>query len=367
MKSNHWLFCGLVAMTAASAWSQDGARSGGAPAAAEAYAKDVVLDPPAQATVKNDAVRVRGLPALAGDVLANLSRGGTVTVFEQFTLAKPKTNEPASWSRVALPTNVAVWVSADFVNTNTMTASSRLNVRAGPSEAYNVVARLDKGTPVAEVRRAGGWIQIAPPTNACGFVASEFLVLQTPASPPPAPEPVAPPPVVASAPEPAPAPAPPVQPAPAEATNTTPPVVAVAPEPVATPAPPVEPAPAEVTNATPPVAAAAAIVAPEPVAAAPTNTIAPPAPPAPTESVAEMKPRVVTREGVVHRALNIQAPTDYELIDTRSGALTEYLQSGDKNFKAYLGSRVTVTGPEMLDGRWPKTPILQVQTVDLLP
>jgi hypothetical protein len=80
-----------------------------------------------------------------------------------------------------------------------------------------------------------------------------------------------------------------------------------------------------------------------------------------------MKPRIVTREGVVRKALNLQAPTDYELIDIRSGALTEYLMPRDNNFKNYVGVRVSVTGPEMLDNRWPKTPVLQIQSVDLLP
>jgi hypothetical protein len=310
-----------------------------------AFAKDVVLDPPAQATVKGEPVHVRGEPSLAGDALTNLSRGETVTVFEQLTLAKPKPGEPTNWSRIALPANTPVWVFADYVNTNTMTVSTRLNVRAGPSEAFNVVARLDKGTPVTEVRRAGGWIQIVPPTNAFGFVASEYLVLQTPPAPP-APPPVAPPPAVTVPAEPVATPAPPVEPAPAEATNTPPPVVAETPV--------VAPAPA----------------APEPVAPPPGNSVPPPAPPPPPAPVAtgdELKPRVVTREGFVRRALNVQAPTDYQLIDIRSGALTEYLLSNDKNFKVYLGARVSVTGPEMLDSRWPKTPVLQVQTIDLLP
>ena len=77
----------------------------------------------------------------------------------------------------------------------------------------------------------------------------------------------------------------------------------------------------------------------------------------------------MTREGYVRKALNIQAPADYELRDINSGAVTEYLQpdAQDKNFKKYTGARVSVTGPEWLDRRWPKTPILQIQTVDLVP
>ncbi len=74
------------------------------------------------------------------------------------------------------------------------------------------------------------------------------------------------------------------------------------------------------------------------------------------------------REGFVHKSYNIQSPTDFELHDIKSGALTEYLQPQDKqNFKIYVGTRVTITGTEVMDQRWPRTPVLQVQTVDLLP
>jgi len=57
------------------------------------------------------------------------------------------------------------------------------------------------------------------------------------------------------------------------------------------------------------------------------------------------------------------------LRDINSGTVIEYLQpdAGEKNFKKYTGARVLVSGPEWLDRRWPKTPILQIQTVDLLP
>ncbi len=49
----------------------------------------------------------------------------------------------------------------------------------------------------------------------------------------------------------------------------------------------------------------------------------------------------------MHRAYNIQAPADYELHDIQSGALIDYLQpQPGQNFKIYVGTRVTVTGPE---------------------
>jgi hypothetical protein len=115
---------------------------------------------------------------------------------------------------------------------------------------------------------------------------------------------------------------------------------------------------------------------PETVAAAPVA----PAPTAQTEADQELSalrqaaaaevevPRIVTREGFVHKAYNIQSPADFELHDISSGALIEFLQpQGQQNFKIYVGTRVTVTGPEMIDQRWPRIPVLQVQRVDLMP
>jgi hypothetical protein len=223
-----------------------------------------------------------------------------------------------------------------------MTVTRRLNVRGGPGENFRSLTLLDKGTPITEVKRTQGWIQILPPTNAFGFVASEYLVVQPVLAAPVAAPPVAVPPTMT----------------PAVAEPVTP--------------------PAQTTNVTPPVEVAAPIVAPAPMAAQPTMPVAPPptvvtppaevAPtPAPAASSDDGKPRIVTREGYVHKALNIQAPTDYELMDIHSGEVTEYLQPNDKIFKSYVGYHVTVTGPEMLDSRWPKTPVLQVQSVDLIP
>jgi hypothetical protein len=77
---------------------------------------------------------------------------------------------------------------------------------------------------------------------------------------------------------------------------------------------------------------------------------------------------VVTREGFVHKAYNIQSPADYELHDIQSGGLIEYLEpQSSQNFKIYVGTRVTVTGTEAVDPRWPRTPVMQVQSVDLMP
>jgi hypothetical protein len=109
-------------------------------------------------------------------------------------------------------------------------------------------------------------------------------------------------------------------------------------------------------------------------APAPAQTPPPALPPAPAATPAAsaanepLGPRIVTREGFVRRAYNIQSPTDFELHDIQSGKLIDYLQpKPGQNFKIFIGTRVTVTGPEGMDPRWTRTPVLQVQSVDLMP
>jgi uncharacterized protein YgiM (DUF1202 family) len=402
MKSNFWLFGGLAWLAAASALAQTAARDSNAPVVSRLLtgplAKDVLLDPPATATVKIESLLVRTQPAFAGDILTHVVKGQSLTVLEQIALAKPKLNEPTNWARIVLPSATPVWVFADYVNTNSMTITARrVNVRGGPGDYYGIVALLDKGARVKQVRRTIDWIQIEPPTNAYGFVASDYLTIQPPPAPPPAIE-------VVSVPAPSvpsvlavPAPAPPPEPAAPmatlatnetiatqETTNTTPAAVAAAPivppEPVAPTAPetvavpppePIAPAPPEPVAPAPPepvAPAPPAITTPAPapsVAPAP----APPAAPAPELVSIDAKPRVVTREGYVLKALNLQAPSDFELRDVSSKTVTEFLQpdSQDKAFNKFVGARVFVTGTEWLDPRWPKTPILRIQTVDIAP
>jgi hypothetical protein len=322
MKSFPWLWGGLAWLAAASVLAQDSAPPAKPPAVSRGVsgplAKDDVLQSPAAATVKIDSLIVRSKPDFSGDILTHLVKGEPVTVLEQITLAKPKLNEPANWARIVLPANAAVWVFAKYINTNSMTVTgTRVRVESRPDDLHDKVAFLEKGAPVQEVRRLPDWIQIVPPTNACGFVASEYLTMETPAAPPPA--------SVAAAEPPAAAPA---AAAPAATASATPAKedATVAPAPVTSEAlaPPATNTAPEATNATAATAPPPPIIAPEPVAttpaAAPTNSeppaaVIPPAPaPAPAvvapvavEPVAvapalaaagiDAKPRIVTREG----------------------------------------------------------------------
>jgi len=349
------------------------------------------LGAPAEETaiVKDKRVNVRGQATLNSEVVTQLKKDEKVTVLEEIPVAKPKKGEPASWLRIALPANTPVWVNSQFITNQTITVK-KLNVRAGPGENFSVVARLEQGAKVKEIRTVENWMEIEAPAGASAYIASDLVIRERPAtggtlatttataSPAPtAPVPAAT--VETVKPEPAPVPAaselkpPPKPPEPATSLVVEK-AAAPAPEPATTTAEPMKVAaakPAEEepkrswfgrmfnrsTNKTE--TARAEKPAPKPAAK-----------PEPAKvEVEALPPRLVTREGVVRRNLNIQAPSDYVLENAESGQVINYLYTTSTNlpWKAIKGRTVIVTGEEALDPRWPKTPVLTIETLNTVP
>lgn len=305
----------------------------------------VPLDPPASAVAKSDAVNVRAQPGFNGEVLGHLKKGETVMVQAEITLSHAPKGEPDQWSQIALPADLPVWVDSRLIDSDAHTVKPRrINLRGGPGEEFSIVGRLEKGTTVTEIRKKNGWMAIQAPSNACAFVAASFLDIQ----PAPASAPEAPPPVVEA----------PAVTAAVAATNTPPPA-------------PASPSPNEPPPAAPAEAAAPAPVAPAPTAQGQTDEeIAALRHVETPTNAAEVKPRIVTREGYVHLVLSVQAPASFELHDVETDTLIEFLQpapSANINLRPFVGARVSVTGPELVEKRWPRTPILQVQSIGLIP
>ena len=283
------------------------------------------------AVVKKDRVNVRAQATPNSEVITQLKKGETVTVLEEIAARKPKHGEPAKWARIQLPPNTPVWVYAPYIETTNNTVNiKRLNLRAGPGENFSVIGRIERGTPVMQIRTTGNWMEIEAPTNAYAFVASEML--EKSAAPAPAPTELA--------------------------ANTT-------------KAAPTQPPPT-VENVKPETAPA---VATEPVPA-PTRAAQPatqppgPAPqPAPTTVETAPPKRVVIREGTVVVSRSIQAPTSYALENRESRRTVNYLhsESEDINLKKFAGKKVIVTGEELIDQRWVNTPIIEVESIRLVP
>jgi len=267
------------------------------------------------AVVKGDRVRVRGQATLKSEVITLLKKGEIVTVLEEIAAKKPKRGEPANWARIQLPPNTPVWVYAPYIETTNNTVNiKRLNLRAGPGERFSIIGRIERGTPVKQIRTTDNWMEIEAPGNAFAFVAAEMLEKSA-----------------------VPAPAPTLE----TVKTETPPAVAT------------EPVPAP-TQVVPPVTQPAD-VAPQP---------------APTTAVEAVAPkRVVSREGTVIVSRSIQAPTSYALEHRESHRTVNYLhsESEDIDLKRFAGKKVIVMGEELIDQRWVNTPIIEVESIRLLP
>jgi uncharacterized protein YgiM (DUF1202 family) len=305
-----------------------------------------------KAIVTADRVNVRGQATLNSEIVTQLREGEEVLVIEEIPVKNRQGGEPSAWVRIQLPANTPVWVFAPYVEPNTGAVNvSRLNLRAGPGENYSVLGRVERGATVKSIRVEKNWMEIEAPPGAHAFVAADFLktVPDAAAATDVATAPGAESPIPAT---------PPTTPADAAATDaastsptdTTP----VTSQPVE-----IEPAPVAPVDQTDTTAATSSAATP------PTTT--PPADPATATEVAPR--RVVSREGRVIISRSIQAPTDYALESLDTRRTINYLHSEDLgvNLKVYAGRKVIVEGEELMDKRWTRTPIIEVERIRLVP
>ena len=139
-------------------------------------AKNVVTDitPPKSGKVTADRVNVRARASLIGERVTQLRKEDTVTVLATVKIDPPKEGEPAEWLKIAMPAGGQTWVHMAFVKEGKVTAN-KLNVRAGGSERFSIVAHLAKDDEVKEKRTSGDWIEIEHPEGAHAFVAASFV------------------------------------------------------------------------------------------------------------------------------------------------------------------------------------------------
>ena len=362
MKTNCWLIMGLLMATSVLAQDNTNAlpsmpaplvappAEAAAPVMAETNAPAVkpkkhhatpkraaLVEPtvtlvPGTAQVTANNLNLRGRAGLTGEVIGHLNQGDGVTILSQTSLKKHAVGEPEQWAKIALPASTKIWVNANFVHVATKTVlPKKLNLRAGPGENYSVLGTIEHGTVVTETDRKGSWIQIEPPTNAFAYVAAMYLKQEATgsiaANPPPSTE--------------------------TEPTPTTPPPAA---EP--TTVAETQPIMSEPTNAVPAgVETNSTDLATAGINAAPSaaNTTPPP-------------PRVVAHEGVVGRVDSLIAPTAYVLYDpvTRKEINFLYTTSTHLDIGRYYGMRIIVTGEEAMAERWPDTPVLTIQRIEVL-
>lgn len=301
----------------------------------------IALNPgPAEVTVSN--LNLRGQAGLKGEFISHVNKGDTVTVLSEITLDKHKADEPAQWAKIALPSSVEVWVNSQFVDSATKTVKSKkLNLRAGPGENFSVLGVLEKGDVVNVTGEKNGWSKIDAPTNSYAFVAAMYLNqagggLAAGATPPPSAE---------TQPMPAPTPTPVAEQQPIAPAGG-------APEMAQNPPPAPAPAPAPAPDNT---AAAAAAMTDTNMANVDTNLPPPP-------------PRIATHEGFVRHVKSLIEPTAYELYDPKTDVDIDYLYTTSTNLdlSRYNNLHIIVTGEEGMVERWPKTPLMTIQKIQVL-
>lgn len=305
--------------------------------------------------VRSDRVNVRGKASLQGEVVTQLRKGEPVAILEEIpasTQAKKEAGAPSAWLKIKMPANTPVWVNASHVDPATKTVTvRRLNIRGGAGENFSVLGTLDKGAVLKEIRTVEDWMEVEAPTNTFGFVAADLVTRDGSSAEPP----------VSSS-------------ALGKAAESKPlPVRDLSPPPVVTTPPPVQ------ISATPPATANPALTQTRPPATPPpVVVVTPPAPavtPAPAMAVAPadkdepLPKRVISREGVVKRALNIQAPSDFQLVSVETGKILNYLLTRKLgfSFEDFAGRKLLVTGEELVDKRWPNTPMIEIETFRIVP
>lgn len=311
-------------------------------------------------------VNVRGQASLRSEVVTQLDSGDSVVILE--TISKEATGEEVGqWYRIALPTTAETWVSSAYIDPATQTVkATRLNVRSGPGQAFSVLGRIAKDTAVTEKERKGDWVRIDPPTGAYGFVAATLVDTGT-AGPVPAPaenpstagpetlgSPAISTPVASS------------NPGSGSESGSVRSATEPEPEPLGgTVVPiPIEPDPEFVTSdpvfesAAPAIETPAELWRQEPEPGPESVVLVP--------AASSLLPRrIVTREGLVKRALSIQAPTGFGLESIDTGKLINYLDPDSLGIKLdqYRNRRIRVRGEEFVDRRWPGTPILRIENI----
>lgn len=374
------------------------------PATTEAAAPvQPVSDPSIGIGVVNGTrVSARGRATIFSSLVFQFNKDEPVNILEEINIAAPQAGEPRKWYRVQVPADAGLWVHSDFLEAaNILTGvdaagkpvklnvsavrATNLNVRGGAGEQFPILAKMPRGSQLVLTGASKGkWMEVLAPQNASVYVAAQFVTRQqasvgvvevpqtplvTPTPTPGAPTPVVPTPVV-------PSPIPTGQNTPSvtlpikelsQGTGQTPEGVEVKQNPsVANPAKPVpptevavQPKPEVVTPAKPEAATPA-----KPVQIAKVN----PNLPAPTltKPAVEKPVRVVTREGVVRRTLDIQSPSGYVLEHLDSGKKINYLVLEEESalkLNWFVGKKVLVSGEEAIDARKANTPVLLVSTL----
>lgn len=322
----------------------------------------------AEGLVLNERVNVRARPSLTSEVICQLNTGSRVQILDSIRSENPQPGEPKEWYRIQAPSQATLWVSSQYIDPDThAVTASRLNVRVGKGTNFSVVGRIERNTIVKPIRSLAGWTAIQPLPGTEAYLAAEFVDLipekETESSVPESPSQAPPivsdeeiPEIIIDDPE-------ETEPGPSAESGTKTPQAQggqTLPPPIYTEEPFPEDSESPSTNSD--LATAA-----QPPAEKPNLSLS-------EEASARLK-RIITRDGIVRRVRNIQAPAYHRLEDPRTGTTINYLHTGELEvdlrdgrevLKSYEGFKIRVIGEESVDARWPGIPVIEIEKLRVL-
>ena len=374
------------------------------PAAAPVPTKAITLAPQQPVSdpsiglgiVKGTKVSARGKATIFSALVFQFNQNEPLNILEEITIANPKAGEPRKWYRVQVPSDAGLWVHSNYLNPATTidgvngqgqrvklnvaaVKANLLNVRGGSGEEFPILSKLPQGAQVVLTGASKAkWREVLAPQNASVYVAAQFVtrqkitsgVVEIPQST------VNTPAVTPSTTNPSAAPVQPSSPA-QPAKPTTPPASVVpveikkfgqtnpqTPGGVQIKSNPSTKNPQPTTNPIKPTVPSKPKETVKPIQIAKAN----PALPAPTTAkpTTDAPVRIVHREGIIRRTLDIQSPSGYVLEHLESGKKINYLVLDKKialKLNWFIGKQVLVTGEESLDARNAVTPVLLVSTL----
>lgn len=309
--------------------------------------------------ILNERVNMRTGPSISSEVIHQLHTGESVSMLQRIKLNEPQIGEPAEWVRIRIPKDVELWVFSEYLDETTQSVTaSRLNVRSGPSQNHSVVGRINRGTIVETIRVSAGWTAIKAPDNTVAYVAAEFV--RKASSPANIAENVAPP-VLEKVENP-------------KVENRIPEIIIDEKEIKASPVEAIQES-SEISESFESSESSKLSKSLESLESSESSES--------SESllsfsvsreVAEDLKRVITRDGILKRSLHLQTPTYYHLDDPRTGTTINYLSTqklqldlgNSKALKVYEGRKIRVMGAEAVDDRWPRIPVIEVETLRVL-
>ena len=327
--------------------------------------------------VNGTRVSARGKATIFSELVFQFQKDEALNILEEITLDNPKAGEPRKWYRVQVPIDAGLWVHGDFLHAATtiqgLNAQNQpiklnvasikanvLNVRGGAGEQFPILSKLPREAQVVLTGASKGkWREVLAPENASVYVAAQFVTRQKITSGVvEVPQPAIPTPAVTP---PSTNPALPVQPT-QPATNVTPDQIKDASSNKKSDLPAANKPTAP--TSTPEVKPVVTTPEVKPVVTTKVNPVLPTS--AATKPNSNTPARIIHREGIIRRTLDIQSPSGYVLEHLDSGKKINYLvldEAAPLKLKWFLGKKVSVSGEEAMDVRKSKTPVLLINTL----